>query len=207
MSLVFRDDDINVYTDFTLFKQVHELFKEYKVNHRLGVLAKDLWENKELFWYLCSEPYLDVQLHGWEHKDYVYEIENKPSIMASMEFDQVAKWPKKGEKRDATKWYEYYNKFKKEKVIDVKVELESALNYLKENSERMTLGKKVLKPKYFLPPWNKTNKALEEVCREVGLKVDTRKTSEEGVYLFHYWSVLDGGVREETLMKYLKENK
>ena len=68
--LIFRDDDISVYTDFILFKQVHEIFKQHKVNHRIAILAKDLWENKELFWYICSEPYLDVQLHGWTHRDY-----------------------------------------------------------------------------------------------------------------------------------------
>lgn len=67
---MIRDDDINLYTCVELFKKIHEKFIESKVEHTVAVCMKDLWQNQALFYYLNSAPYLKVELHGWEHKDY-----------------------------------------------------------------------------------------------------------------------------------------
>jgi peptidoglycan/xylan/chitin deacetylase (PgdA/CDA1 family) len=70
MSLIYRDDDVNVYTDAYLFRELHKQFIEKNIDHYVGVLMKDLWENHAIFWYLATAPKLTVCLHGWEHKDY-----------------------------------------------------------------------------------------------------------------------------------------
>lgn len=67
---LYRDDDCNVYTDVFLFKTLHEEFIKRKEVHTVAVIMKDLWENHALFYYLVTAPYMDVELHGWEHKDY-----------------------------------------------------------------------------------------------------------------------------------------
>ena len=70
---MWRDDDLNVYSDAYLFKKLHEQFiREGKV-HTVAVLMKDLWQNHAIFWYLTQMSQngsLIVELHGWEHKDY-----------------------------------------------------------------------------------------------------------------------------------------
>lgn len=68
--IIYRDDDLNVYTCPYLFKKLHNLFIEKKQVHTVAVCMKDLWENYALFRYLVEAPYLEVGLHGWEHKDY-----------------------------------------------------------------------------------------------------------------------------------------
>ena len=70
MEIIYRDDDANVYTCCTMFKESHEKFISAKQTHTAAVLMKDLWNNHALFWYLINAPYMSVQLHGWEHKDY-----------------------------------------------------------------------------------------------------------------------------------------
>ena len=67
---IYRDDDINVYTNVYLFKELHKKFIAKKKVHTVAVIMKDLWHNHALFWYLATAPYLEVGLHGWEHKDY-----------------------------------------------------------------------------------------------------------------------------------------
>lgn len=67
---LYRDDDVSVYTCPMEFKKLHQKFIDKKQVHTVAVLMKDLWENHSLFYYLATAPYLDVQLHGWEHKDY-----------------------------------------------------------------------------------------------------------------------------------------
>jgi len=70
INTLHRDDDPNVYTDMYLFKQLHEKFIEAKQVHTVAVIMKDLWQNHALFYYLLTAPYLEIGLHGWEHKDY-----------------------------------------------------------------------------------------------------------------------------------------
>lgn len=67
---IYRDDDVNVYTDAYKFKEIHEYFLVRGKRHMAAVIMKDLWENHALFWYLATSPLLGVGLHGWEHKDY-----------------------------------------------------------------------------------------------------------------------------------------
>lgn len=68
--ILWRDDDVNVYTDAFKFKELHQQFIDKNQIHTAAVLMKDLWENHALFWYLANAPLLEIGLHGWEHKDY-----------------------------------------------------------------------------------------------------------------------------------------
>jgi peptidoglycan/xylan/chitin deacetylase (PgdA/CDA1 family) len=65
-----RDDDVSVYTCLCEFKKLHQVFIDKKQVHTTVVLMKDLWENQGMFYYLATAPYLEIGLHGWEHKDY-----------------------------------------------------------------------------------------------------------------------------------------
>jgi len=67
---LWRDDDISVHTCPMEFKKLHQKFIDTKQVHTVAVLMKDLWENHSLFYYLATAPYLEIGLHGWEHKDY-----------------------------------------------------------------------------------------------------------------------------------------
>lgn len=69
-NILFRDDDPSVYTCPYEFKKIHQQFIDKKTTHTVAVLMKDLWQNHSLFYYLATAPYLDIGLHGWEHKDY-----------------------------------------------------------------------------------------------------------------------------------------
>lgn len=68
--MIWRDDDVNVYTDAYRFKELHKVFIDKGEIHTAAVIMKDLWENHALFYYLATAPNLDIGLHGWEHKDY-----------------------------------------------------------------------------------------------------------------------------------------
>jgi hypothetical protein len=68
--MIYRDDDCNVYTDFYLFRKLHEAFIAEGKTHTVACIMKDLWQNHAVFYYLITAPNLDVELHGWEHKDY-----------------------------------------------------------------------------------------------------------------------------------------
>ena len=70
MPTLYRDDDCNVYTDAFRFKEFHQQFIDKEQVHTVAVIMKDLWENHALFYYLATAPYLEVALHGWQHKDY-----------------------------------------------------------------------------------------------------------------------------------------
>ena len=68
--ILYRDDDVNVYTNAFEFKRLHEKFIKDRITHSVALIMKDLWENHALFWYLATAPYLNIGLHGWEHRDY-----------------------------------------------------------------------------------------------------------------------------------------
>lgn len=70
MKILYRDDDVNVYTDAFEFKKLHQQFIAKNQVHTAAVLMKDLWENHALFWYLATAPLLEIGLHGWTHIDY-----------------------------------------------------------------------------------------------------------------------------------------
>jgi|SRR3990167_2212567 len=70
MKILYRDDDINVYTNAFTFKKLHQQFIDKNTTHTVAILMKDLWENHALFWYLATTPFLEIGLHGWTHVDY-----------------------------------------------------------------------------------------------------------------------------------------
>ena len=67
---LYRDDDISVFTCLHTFKEIHKQFIADKQKHYVAVIMKDLWLNQGIFYYLAKTPYLEIGLHGWEHKDY-----------------------------------------------------------------------------------------------------------------------------------------
>lgn len=69
-SILFRDDDINIYTDMGIFTRVHDLFDKHNKVHTIAVEMRDLWESKDIFYYIAMKRNIKVGLHGWTHKDY-----------------------------------------------------------------------------------------------------------------------------------------
>jgi len=67
---LYRDDDVNKYTDMELMERIHKLFLESNKIHTVAVEMEDLWESKEVWYWLMTTPNIDVGLHGWTHKDY-----------------------------------------------------------------------------------------------------------------------------------------
>ena len=70
MYKMFRDDDIAVTSNCDLLRRVHELFITRNKVHTIAVLMKDIWENKEVWYWLMTAPNLEICLHGWDHKDF-----------------------------------------------------------------------------------------------------------------------------------------
>lgn len=68
--MLYRDDDINRFTDLQLFLKIHSLFVKYNKTHTCVCEMKDLWENRGLWHLLMTLPNLEVALHCWEHTDY-----------------------------------------------------------------------------------------------------------------------------------------
>jgi len=68
--MLYRDDDICKWTDLSEFKKLHETFISNKKIHICAVLFEGLADNYGLFHYLVNAPLLDIQLHGWTHRDY-----------------------------------------------------------------------------------------------------------------------------------------
>lgn len=85
---LYRDDDVSVHTDAYLFRELHKWFIDNKKVHTAGVIMKDLWENQAVFWYLATAPYLEIALHGWEHRDYSQESYEvcEGDILLSLEY-------------------------------------------------------------------------------------------------------------------------
>ena len=70
MYRIFRDDDINRFTDIATFQKIHELFLKYNKVHTCVVEMKDLWESRGLWHLLMTLPNIEIALHCWEHMDY-----------------------------------------------------------------------------------------------------------------------------------------
>lgn len=68
--LIYRDDDINYLTCADELKRIHEPFARRGIVHTVAVEFYCLWENKSLFHFLKSDPFISVELHGWQHVDY-----------------------------------------------------------------------------------------------------------------------------------------
>lgn len=85
---LWRDDDINRFTDIQVFLQIHDLFIKYNKVHTCVVEMKDLWENRGLWHLLMTLPNLEITLHCWEHIDYsamTYE-QVKSDIKKSLDY-------------------------------------------------------------------------------------------------------------------------
>ncbi len=65
--LIYRDDDINYLTCADELKRIHEPFARREIVHTVAVEFYRLWENKSLFHFLKTDPFIDVELHGWRH--------------------------------------------------------------------------------------------------------------------------------------------
>ena len=73
----YRDDDINYLTCSDELKRIHEPFRKYNKIHTVACEMYQLWENKSLFYFLVSDPLINVELHGWRHEPYYnWTIEN-----------------------------------------------------------------------------------------------------------------------------------
>ena len=70
MISLYRDDDINRFTDIQVFLQIHDLFIKYNKTHLCVVEMKDLWESRGLWHLLMTLPNIEIALHCWEHIDY-----------------------------------------------------------------------------------------------------------------------------------------
>lgn len=67
---MYRDDDINYLTCVEELKRIHEPFKRHNKIHTVACEMMNLWDNKSLFWFLLTDPHINVELHGWTHKPY-----------------------------------------------------------------------------------------------------------------------------------------
>lgn len=67
---LYRDDDINKFTDIATFKAINDLFKKYGKIHTCAIEMEGLWESKGIWYLLTTEPNVEIGLHGWTHKDY-----------------------------------------------------------------------------------------------------------------------------------------
>jgi peptidoglycan/xylan/chitin deacetylase (PgdA/CDA1 family) len=103
---IFRDDDISVTSNCDLLRHVHELFIKYNKTHTIAVLMKDIWENKEIWYWMMTAPNLEICLHGWDHKD--YSVMNEEDIRKDLNLC-LNYWEK--ELKDHKKEYIHIKKF------------------------------------------------------------------------------------------------
>ena len=68
--MLYRNDDINKYTDLNTFIKIHDCFKQYRKIHTCVIEMDGLWDSKGIWYLLATEPYIEIGLHGWMHKDY-----------------------------------------------------------------------------------------------------------------------------------------
>lgn len=67
---VFRDDDVNCFTDVGLLREVHEMIVSHGKIHTVAVEVENVWRAKDVWFFLQTEKNLNVVLHGWDHSDY-----------------------------------------------------------------------------------------------------------------------------------------
>ena len=154
MAKIYRDDDVNKYTDIGLMEEIHAPFIKYNKIHTIAVEMEDLWESKHVWYWITETPNIDVELHGWTHKDY-----------SAMSYE------------------------------DVRKDIQKSLDYW--NGHTLMGGYKEKQIKVFYPPWNRVSPILQDVCDNLGLKLDNRVGGD--VYNFHWWTFRDK--RREDLKK------
>lgn len=67
---LYRDDDINKYTDITTMLIIQDYFDKAKKLHTVAVEFEALWESKAIWYLLLVCQNIKIGLHGWTHKDY-----------------------------------------------------------------------------------------------------------------------------------------
>lgn len=77
MKTIFRDDDISHLTNLEEFKKVHEFFNEHNCIHTIALLTKDIQRNPELVKYINSQNNIDVQVHSFEHIEFVFATDDE----------------------------------------------------------------------------------------------------------------------------------
>lgn len=78
--MLYRDDDVNCFTDLTTFMIIQGIFDNHNKIHLAVVEMKDLWDSKGIWYILATHPHIKIGLHGWTHKDY-----------SKMSFDEVCR--------------------------------------------------------------------------------------------------------------------
>ena len=159
MSQLYRDDDINVYTCVDELKRIHEPFIRHNKIHTVACEMKDLWCNKGLFWFLVTDPNINVELHGWTHEDYsvwdkislrrelakarAYWEYNSCRILGRMPFSDLKR---------ITTFFPPWNRVSPN-LVDVCNELKLKLSYKTEDC------------KWMFHYWSTTVKEVEEMTR------------------------------------------
>lgn len=72
-TVIFRNDDVSRLTNLDEFKQVDALFIEYKVDHHIALIAKDLEKHPELISYIKDNKHIKVHVHCNEHIHFIKE--------------------------------------------------------------------------------------------------------------------------------------
>ena len=88
MTKLWRDDDVNRFTDIATFRKINDLFVKYGKTHTCVCEMKDLWESRGLWHLLMTLPNIEIALHCWEHRDYsvlIYE-EAKADISKCLDY-------------------------------------------------------------------------------------------------------------------------
>lgn len=87
MQTIFRDDDLGEYTNpkkINLFIKVHEIFNKNSCVHHVGLITRNLTQQKELKQYILQQKNISIQLHCVEHLDFTQmsnvEIRNQFAV-------------------------------------------------------------------------------------------------------------------------------
>lgn len=70
MYKMFRDDDICITSNSELIYRVHNLFIKHNKIHTIAVLMDNIWDNKEIWYWMMTAKNLEICLHGWTHTDF-----------------------------------------------------------------------------------------------------------------------------------------
>lgn len=87
--MIFRDDDVSYLTNLEDFKKVHEIFNEYNQIHTIALLTKDIDKNLELIDYIKSQKNIDVQIHGYDHIDFVFATDEEIAKQLQISFNII----------------------------------------------------------------------------------------------------------------------
>ena len=175
--IIFRDDDINFLTDLDQFKRVDSLFKLYKVDHTIAVIAKDIDKNQDLVKYIKENPHIKVQLHAWQHVDFTKMDESKLTEHFTMGINKLTEVF--GIK--PTTWYPPWNRTN---------------SFVNSVAIKCNL----------IPSWKQTSLMYyvqrNSVVYDIKNKVQNAHRLDFGVINFHYWADSDMMFLDPALENY-----